>query len=196
MKMKKCSKCGEEKPATTEYFYRSKSGKYGLCGRCKTCRIEDGRRWYEENREVACERHKRWHVENREIRRAIVHRYLARKRNLLANWTRQDETYTLEYWNYSCPICGRYINYEVEDDSYSLAFDHWIPLASDDCIGTIPSNMLPMCHGLNGCNNSKGAKDGEVWLIETLGEAAAYEKLQEIYDFFDSVREVENANKI
>ena len=36
--MKKCSKCGEEKPATPEYFDRSKTGKYGLQAQCKECK--------------------------------------------------------------------------------------------------------------------------------------------------------------
>ena len=36
--MKKCSKCGQEKPATAEFFHRSKKGKYGVMGFCRECR--------------------------------------------------------------------------------------------------------------------------------------------------------------
>lgn len=36
MENKKCSKCGEEKPATTEYFSRRKNSQDGF-GRCKEC---------------------------------------------------------------------------------------------------------------------------------------------------------------
>ena len=32
-----CTKCGKEFPATTKYFYRNKSGKYGLRPDCKSC---------------------------------------------------------------------------------------------------------------------------------------------------------------
>jgi len=34
---KKCRKCGEEKPATPEYFHRHKTGKYGVRQNCKEC---------------------------------------------------------------------------------------------------------------------------------------------------------------
>ena len=34
---KVCTTCGKEFPATTEYFYRQKTGKYGLTAECKEC---------------------------------------------------------------------------------------------------------------------------------------------------------------
>jgi hypothetical protein len=36
-KTKVCTKCGEEHPATAEYFTKNKMGKYGLYSICKTC---------------------------------------------------------------------------------------------------------------------------------------------------------------
>ena len=35
--MKKCTKCGEWKPATAEYFYRDKTKKGGMSSLCKDC---------------------------------------------------------------------------------------------------------------------------------------------------------------
>ncbi|HBY20683.1 MAG TPA: hypothetical protein DEG71_06710, partial [Clostridiales bacterium] len=35
---KKCSKCGEEKLATKEYFSKAKNGKYGVSAECKVCK--------------------------------------------------------------------------------------------------------------------------------------------------------------
>jgi hypothetical protein len=35
--VKKCRKCGEEKPATTEFFHANKGGKYGLRAVCILC---------------------------------------------------------------------------------------------------------------------------------------------------------------
>lgn len=35
--LKRCTKCGEEKPATSEYFGREDRGLYGLKGRCRPC---------------------------------------------------------------------------------------------------------------------------------------------------------------
>lgn len=41
VKIKKCSKCGEEKPATTEFFYKESRNKNGISCRCKKCMKED-----------------------------------------------------------------------------------------------------------------------------------------------------------
>lgn len=35
--LKKCTKCGEEKPATKEFFTTHPKGLYGLCSRCRAC---------------------------------------------------------------------------------------------------------------------------------------------------------------
>lgn len=35
--LKRCTKCGVEKPATTENFRKNKTGKYGLSSWCKSC---------------------------------------------------------------------------------------------------------------------------------------------------------------
>jgi hypothetical protein len=37
MNNKTCTKCGEIKPATKDYFWKESSGKYGLRGDCKLC---------------------------------------------------------------------------------------------------------------------------------------------------------------
>ena len=37
----KCSSCNKEYPATKEYFYPAKTGKYGLKGKCKKCFLVD-----------------------------------------------------------------------------------------------------------------------------------------------------------
>lgn len=77
--MKKCSKCGVEYPATSEYFPKHPSVTNGLTARCKQCvaaykkqwckdNVEKkraaGRRWSENNREKDRENHKIWHENN------------------------------------------------------------------------------------------------------------------------------------
>lgn len=37
--MKRCTKCGQEKPATTDYFYRRSSGSPALRPECIKCRV-------------------------------------------------------------------------------------------------------------------------------------------------------------
>ena len=85
--MKICSKCGEEYPATIEYFYLDRCSKSGLQHRCKKCQIEHSKSWreknrkryheynrkrYEENREEHLKKSLKWYYDNRE--RAIARR--------------------------------------------------------------------------------------------------------------------------
>lgn len=55
MQYKTCTKCGEEKPLTSEYFYKAKSNTDGFHGSCKECMKKEGReRWavyYPENKD-------------------------------------------------------------------------------------------------------------------------------------------------
>lgn len=53
---KTCSKCGETKPATTEYFARQKRSQDGLRPDCKTCGRKRGRAYYAANRECIAKR--------------------------------------------------------------------------------------------------------------------------------------------
>ena len=50
VKTKKCTKCGEEKPMTTEYFYRRKESKDGLKPDCKICFIQRQKKYYVSNK--------------------------------------------------------------------------------------------------------------------------------------------------
>jgi 5-methylcytosine-specific restriction endonuclease McrA len=49
--MKKCTKCGVEYPATSEYFYRQGSNKGGLKGSCKECYLSEKRLYKKANAE-------------------------------------------------------------------------------------------------------------------------------------------------
>ncbi len=70
-----CSKCGEEKPETTEYFYRDKSCRAGLTTICKECKRKAVRRWEAENPVKKREAEKRWKAENPEKQRKAVRRW-------------------------------------------------------------------------------------------------------------------------
>lgn len=55
MELKRCTKCGNEYPATLDYFTKHINSKDGLRGHCKEChnkekkfyREKNGRKWYE-----------------------------------------------------------------------------------------------------------------------------------------------------
>lgn len=112
--------------------------------------------------------------------RIVVPRaYNERKRNLPTAFTARDWENALEYWEHRCAICER-----PRGLWHTLAQDHWVPLTSPDCPGTVPTNILPLCHGTDGCNNSKGKKLPGPWLREKLGARRAGRKLREIQDYF------------
>ena len=96
--MKRCSKCGEEKPL--EAFSRSTAGKDGLQSHCKQCKAryreenrdkirQSGREHYLKNREATLERHKRYYEQNREKHAALTKRYYEENRERLLAWQKQ-----------------------------------------------------------------------------------------------------------
>lgn len=115
--------------------------------------------------------------------RTITIRYRTRKRNLAVAFTAQDWRHCLAYWNNSCAVCGRPAGLW-----HTIAADHWIPINNPNCPGTIPTNMIPLCHGTDGCNNAKQDRDPVEWLTEKLGKRKARRKLAEIAAYFEWVK--------
>jgi len=117
-------------------------------------------------------------------RQTYISAYLSRKRELPYEFTQKDWQRAQDYWGYKCAICER-----PRGLWHTLAQDHWIPLTNPDCPGTNPTNILPLCHGTDGCNNSKGKNDPEKWLKKKLGKKRAVAKLHEIHDYFEWVQD-------
>ena len=113
---------------------------------------------------------KKEHPENVSIQ---VARRNARKRKLPDTWTIEQQTFMLEYWHNACAICGN-----QKSLLWTLASDHWIPFNAPNCPGTVATNMIPLCHGNQGCNNSKGYSEPHGWLVHRFGpkKAATIEK--------------------
>ena len=61
MQYKTCTKCGNELPATAEYFYRDKNRKDGLYPQCKECRTASIKKYSENNKEKISERKKEYY---------------------------------------------------------------------------------------------------------------------------------------
>ena len=70
---KKCTKCGENKPATTEFFHAHKRSPSGVRSVCKVCRSKD----HTEHKEERSAKKKEHYVKNRERLLAITHEYYA-----------------------------------------------------------------------------------------------------------------------
>lgn len=119
----------------------------------------------------------------RELNRVIISKRRARKIALPDGFTLRDWHRCLEYFRNCCAVCGK----PFEDNKTTHA-DHWIPLASPNCPGTIPTNIVPLCGGKGGCNNSKHKKQPLDWLIDKFEEELAYRKFAEIQVYFEWIR--------
>lgn len=122
----------------------------------------------------------------RELRRISTLNRRARKRELPNNLTRADYDFAIEYFHGRCAVCGRQLN-DLFGERFA-SMDHWIPLSSLECPGTVPKNMIPLCSGIDGCNNLKGAKDPLKWLNSRYGPQKAARIYSFIQAFFEAVR--------
>ncbi len=242
---KRCTKCGEEKPATAEFFFRNALLKDGLRSSCKICTRKSVRQWKVDNRERVlehkrrynkknhekrsaymrqwhtdnhervkeyirqwrldnheklivsgshyrvknAENRRRWRVSNRPMKRISTQRYRARKRNLPATFTTIEWQSALDYWNGCCAVCGRQLHDLFADRT--AAQDHWIPqdYKGADNPGYVATNIVPLCHGTDGCNNSKGKTPAADWLTERYGKRKAREIMGRIEAYFEWVEE-------
>ena len=78
MKTRVCTKCGEEKPETEEYFCRAKTYRGGLNTICKVCRSKYHREWRAKNPEKMRESAERWRAKNPEKVREKSRRWYAK----------------------------------------------------------------------------------------------------------------------
>lgn len=133
--MKKCSKCKEELPETSEFFYKSKRGKNGLMAHCKKCNYkpkkakeryeekseelkEKAKTYYQQNRQEVLRRRKQYRDNNRDKINANARERFHERYGVDKEWTdafkeRQMKTFTEEEWNRAkekennaCSKCG------------------------------------------------------------------------------------------
>lgn len=164
------------------------------CGMCKkTMSISEfgSDRYKPHGRDVVC----------KECRKIMVKRYIrkdpiryqqksatygntrrTRKEALPSGLTQSEWQRCLEYWSYRCAVCERPVGLW-----HTLAMDHWIPIANPNCPGTILGNVIPLCHGVDGCNNSKSDALPQEWLMRKLGKRKAAKKLAEIEAYFEFI---------
>lgn len=141
---------------------------------------EQGRRNYLADREHRIEKANEWQRNNPDKVRVRGNRRQARKRALPDHFTQQDWDNAVAYWHGACAYCGKPL-YGLFDDIKAHA-DHFIPLASPNCIGTVPGNMLPAC---SICNLSKKDTDAKEWLERKFGKRKAKQILEKIRQYFE-----------
>ena len=189
-KVKECNECGEEKPATPDYFNRDIKMKDGLPNTCKECVKKKSQKHYQENKEEKREynrkyyqENKEWHreylvtyrLENPEVNRLHKQRRRARMAQLPHDLTLDEWEDTLEYFDYSCAYCG------VSDDN--LGKEHVIPIVKGG--GYTVDNIIPACQS---CNSSKHTTDLEEWYVSY--EHYDEDRLNKILDYVKIMEEI------
>src|SRR6266581_3267148 len=158
--LKRCKKCGEEKPATTEFFNQRKDSKDGLRNDCMECLRARRKTWYTANRDHALANMKAYDVANRDHDRvyrrsryaahrdhikSYHHKLRAHKRSSEGTYTAQDIQNLFKGQKGKCALCKqRLVKYEV---------DHIIPLSRGG--SNWPYNLQLLCPS---CNRHKSNK--------------------------------------
>lgn len=201
---KPCKTCGEIK-AFDDYYkkLRARDGRQSECKACcakywKQFRRENGEKlnayyadWSRKNRGHSKAKTQRWRLRHPEryhhLNKAQNLRYRARKKSLPDDFTSEDWQIALGYFNGCCAVCGR-----EPSELYYIAADHWIPLKSATCPGTVTTNIVPLCHskkgGTGSCNLTKKNRVAEKWLVDYHGEEKALEILERINAYFEWVK--------
>lgn len=99
--------------------------------------------------------------------------------------TRSEWEQALQYFNGCCAVCGNQLR-DLLGERTAHA-DHWIPLTSTNCPGTTAKNIVPLCGGVNGCNNRKRALDPRVFLESVYGRKKAPVIMKRVETYFASL---------
>ncbi len=134
-------------------------------------------------REVDKLRQRRWRKRHPTKNRIRNLRYKTRKRCLPNTLTNRQWQGCLEYWGYRCAVCGR-----KAENGLKLSTDHWIPLAHFLCPGTVVHNIVPLCIGPGGCNNSKNSHVPSLWLLKKYDILTALNIMLKVEAYFNYVR--------
>lgn len=125
---------------------------------------------------------KAWYDSHPDFSRERMQRRRSRMANIPHTFAAEHRAFMLQYWHHACAICGN-----QEGFFWQLAEDHWIPVTSPDCPGTIATNIVPLCHGKGGCNNAKGYSHPTTWLLGRFGPKKAKSIQQTIEAYFLAV---------
>jgi len=118
--------------------------------------------------------------------RTLAKNRYALEGNLPNDFTESDWQFALNYFGHCCAVCERPLNGLF----HKPHADHWIPVSSQDCPGSVPTNIVPLCGGVGGCNQSKHARDPQTWLLQKLGDKQGRAILAKVQEFFSQVRQV------
>jgi 5-methylcytosine-specific restriction endonuclease McrA len=189
---KQCARCKIDLPVAQ--FHKNNAKSDNLSIYCKDCAREMARASRLNNREKDLERKRQWRIDNPDKVKAGWQRFYRRNPNAkaaqakqrhqrtreLPNWFPLIHKYEcLKAWSFCCAYCG-----ESQAMRSSIVWDHYIPLISPACIGTVRKNMLPAC---THCNSQKNDILPEKWIHSKFGAERASIILRAIQEYFDSL---------
>jgi len=158
---------------------------------------EKTREYREQNKDTILEYQRKYRKtpQGRRFRRIASNNRRARKLSLPDTLTSEQWQYALNYFGGRCAICDRQLN-DIFGE-FTAAADHWIPLSyeGDDNPGTVAGNIIPLCHGVGGCNNSKSNTMPDEWLERQFGKRKAKQIAAKIQDYFDSLTHIKGVAK-
>ena len=93
MKTKVCTKCNKELPATKEFFYSDKKGKYGLHSRCKECMKE----YRVKNRDKKAKRDKEYYAKNKDKRNEYNKEWRTKNKDKIKEWRTKNKNKKNKY---------------------------------------------------------------------------------------------------
>lgn len=141
---------------------------------------ESDRKFRERNRERIRQRDRQYRENNPVVIRL---RNRSRKINLrysVGQFCQHDWEHCLNYWHNACAVCGA-----TASENLIIAADHWIPLNRGG--RTDRANIVPLCHGINGCNNRKNSHMPLDWLTNQFGAEVASAKANAVAEYFASL---------
>jgi len=186
---KGCAKCGRVLPLSK--FYLQANGKYAVY--CADCKTTYSQAYYHKDIELSRERSRvqtikhreknqlrrsrnyqnyrratiEWIKNNRDKVNTSIHKRRALKQGLPHDLPVGKQAEIISRFDGRCAICGR-----AESNSRIIVLDHWIAIKSDakNNPGTVENNLVPICHGVTGCNNSKRNQMPLDWLMRKFGD--------------------------
>ena len=176
MELKRCTKCGENKPNTNEYFAFSNKSKGILRPSCKVCdkkhreknkdkMKEYNKNYYENNKDKI----KEYRENNKDKMKGYVHKRRALELGNGGSYTKAQWLDTLEYFDYKCAYTGECIKHNCH-------VEHIVPLSKG---GT--SYIWNLVPSTASANLSKQNRDMEEWYREQ--EYFCEERLNKIYEY-------------
>lgn len=141
---------------------------------------ESDRKFRQRNRERIVARDSEYRKANRVVIRLRNRSRRVSLRYSVGQFNQIDWEHCLAYWHNACAICGA-----IAGDNLIIAADHWIPLRKGG--RTDRANIVPLCHGVNGCNNHKNSHMPLDWLVNEYGTEIGNAKADAVAAYFASL---------